>query len=283
MATQTDQPGIMLYWEAFELLNELGPTEIKEALSAIYQYAKDGTEPDFGGNRVLRITWVALRGSIDRNKAKYNQVRQARREAGQASAAKRAQTEPEATNVDFVEQIQQSSTNLTNVDFVEQTPTKGNKAQQTPTKGNKGEPCSTNPTIVTINETINGTINEAINETVNEAINGAGVKADKPPSAKRFTPPSADDVRAYCKEQGYNVDAERFVDYYASRGWMVGKAKMKDWRAAVRNWARDENSKPTPAPPARRDVTAGIYGHDTKVTREDFDKLLRMEAKIRGE
>lgn len=263
MATQTDQPGIMLYWEAFEILDELGPTEIKEALSAIYQYAKDGAEPDFGGNRVLRITWVALRGSIDRNKAKYNQVREARREAGRASAAKRAQTEPEATNVDFVEQ----------------TPTKGNKAQQAPTKGNKGEPCSTNPTIVTIN----GTINEAINETetINGTINEAGVKADKPPSAKRFTPPTVDDVMAYCRENDYGVDAERFIDYYSAKGWMVGKNKMKDWKAAVRNWAREDAQRP--APPARRDVTAGIYGHDMKPSREDFDKLLRMEAKIRGE
>jgi hypothetical protein len=257
MATQPEQPGVMLYWDAFELLNELGPTEAKEALTAIYQYAKDGAEPDFGGNRVLRITWVALRAGIDRNKAKYNQVREARREAGRASAAKRAS--------------EQEPTNSTNVDFVEQKSTKLNKAQQE----------STNPTIVTINDIVNETINEAINETVNGTINEEGVRADKPPRARRFTPPTADDVRAYCQEKGLELDAERFVDYYASRGWMVGKAKMKDWRAAVRNWARDEDKRSAPA--AKRDVNAGLYGHDMNPSREEFENLQRMAAKIRGE
>ena len=64
-----------------------------------------------------------------------------------------------------------------------------------------------------------------------------------------FTPPTLEDVQAYCKERGNKVDAERFIDYYASKGWLVGKAKMKDWKAAVRNWERSERSynrdKPT--------------------------------------
>ena len=54
--------------------------------------------------------------------------------------------------------------------------------------------------------------------------------------AKRFTPPSADDVAAYVREQGYHVNAERFVAFYEQKGWMVGKNRMKDWKAAVRNW-----------------------------------------------
>lgn len=52
----------------------------------------------------------------------------------------------------------------------------------------------------------------------------------------RFSPPTIDEVKAYCKERKNNVDAERFVDYYNSNGWMVGKNKMKDWKAAVRTW-----------------------------------------------
>lgn len=56
----------------------------------------------------------------------------------------------------------------------------------------------------------------------------------------RFVPPSVDDVRAYCRERGSRVDPEAFVDFYASKGWLVGKAKMKDWRAAVRTWERKQ-------------------------------------------
>lgn len=59
--------------------------------------------------------------------------------------------------------------------------------------------------------------------------------------AARFTPPTVDEVRNYCKERQNGVDAERFVDFYESKGWLVGKSKMKDWRAAVRNWERGEN------------------------------------------
>ena len=60
---------------------------------------------------------------------------------------------------------------------------------------------------------------------------------------KRFTPPSVDEVAAYCRERGNAVDAQRFVDFYASKGWKVGNAGMKDWHAAVRNWERQDNTK----------------------------------------
>ena len=55
----------------------------------------------------------------------------------------------------------------------------------------------------------------------------------------RFVPPTVDEVRAYCQEKHYmdRVNPNKFVDFYESKGWMVGKNKMKDWKAAVRNWA----------------------------------------------
>ena len=57
---------------------------------------------------------------------------------------------------------------------------------------------------------------------------------------KRFTAPTIEDVKAYCKERGNRVDPERFIDYYTSNGWKVGKNPMKDWKAAVRTWERSE-------------------------------------------
>lgn len=61
-------------------------------------------------------------------------------------------------------------------------------------------------------------------------------KADKPPTRHKFSPPTVEDVQAYCDEKGYAVDPGRFVDYYTSNGWRVGKNPMQDWRAAVRTW-----------------------------------------------
>ena len=55
---------------------------------------------------------------------------------------------------------------------------------------------------------------------------------------KRFTPPSEEEVRAYCNERNNGIDPGAFVDFYASKNWMVGKDKMSDWKAAVRTWER---------------------------------------------
>lgn len=66
-------------------------------------------------------------------------------------------------------------------------------------------------------------------------------EASPPTRTKRFTPPTVDEVRAYCKERGNGVDPQRFVDYYSSNGWMVGKTKMKDWKAAVRTWEQRDS------------------------------------------
>ncbi len=58
--------------------------------------------------------------------------------------------------------------------------------------------------------------------------------------AARFTPPTVDEVREYCRERGNSVDAERFVDFYTAKGWKVGKSPMKDWKAAVRTWEKGD-------------------------------------------
>lgn len=64
-----------------------------------------------------------------------------------------------------------------------------------------------------------------------------------------FKPPAIDEVREYCKERDNNVDAEAFVDFYTSKGWMVGKNRMKDWKAAVRQWERSQKPKTTVSKP----------------------------------
>ena len=59
----------------------------------------------------------------------------------------------------------------------------------------------------------------------------------------RFIPPTAEEVRIYCNERKNNVDPEQFVDFYESKGWYVGKNKMKSWKAAVRTWERERKQK----------------------------------------
>ena len=82
--------------------------------------------------------------------------------------------------------------------------------------------------------------------------------SEREETAKRFSTPTPDDIRSFCQEAGLQVDADRFCDYYASRGWKVGSSPMKDWRAAVRNWARrDAGQAPAPAQVKRN--SAGDY------------------------
>lgn len=63
--------------------------------------------------------------------------------------------------------------------------------------------------------------------------------------SKRFTKPTIEQIQSYINEKGYSVDAERFFDFYESKGWMVGKNKMKDWKACVRTWQGKEKPKQT--------------------------------------
>lgn len=85
--------------------------------------------------------------------------------------------------------------------------------------------------------------------------------------AKRFIPPTVDEVAAYCQERGNSLDPDAFVDFYASKGWMVGKNPMKDWKAAVRTWERSEG---------RGTSGAGNRVQPRATEEHGLDKLIRL-------
>lgn len=61
---------------------------------------------------------------------------------------------------------------------------------------------------------------------------------------KKFAPPSVEDVAAYCLERHNGIDPQAFVDHYEANGWMRGKTKLKNWKAAVRTWEQKRKTKP---------------------------------------
>jgi DNA-binding transcriptional MerR regulator len=63
-----------------------------------------------------------------------------------------------------------------------------------------------------------------------------------------FIVPSLQEVSAYCQERNNNVDSQKFFNFYESKGWMVGKNKMKDWKAAVRTWEDKSKSNQVEEP-----------------------------------
>lgn len=90
------------------------------------------------------------------------------------------------------------------------------------------------------------------------------------PQTQKFTPPTLGEVKIYCQERDNSVDPEKWFDFYSSKGWMIGKNKMKDWRAAVRTWEKSEqkNSGPPTVQRSKR--------YSEKDNR-DWEKILGIE------
>lgn len=75
-----------------------------------------------------------------------------------------------------------------------------------------------------------------------------------------FRPPTVQEVKAYCEQRGNSIDAEYFVDFYTSKNWMVGKNKMKDWRACVRTWERNSRQ----AKPVKQAEKNGFHNFEQR-------------------
>lgn len=90
-----------------------------------------------------------------------------------------------------------------------------------------------NTSLTKVNDPIEEKLKD--NTTINTTTN---ITSNKNKPASRFMPPTVEEVTNYCNERKNNIDPEQFVDYYASKGWFVGNTRMKDWKAAVRNWER---------------------------------------------
>jgi len=99
-------------------------------------------------------------------------------------------------------------------------------------------------------------------------------------SARRFTPPTLQEVTAYVAEKGYNVDPERFVDYYAARGWKIKGDSMKDWKAAVRNWHRTQRQDEPPKRPQGQEKTAQANRFINYQQRDvDLDAIITQQER----
>ena len=92
-----------------------------------------------------------------------------------------------------------------------------------------------------------------------------------------FQKPSLDDIRAYCISRANNVDPEQFFNFYESKGWMVGKSPMRDWRAAVRTWEKREKETPQrKRSPLTR--SESVFEHNLKVMDQMYGTNLHEKA-----
>lgn len=101
------------------------------------------------------------------------------------------------------------------------------------------------------------------NNTSNEYYKINNIGGQAPQTTKtNFKKPTLEEVKAYCIERKNSVDAQRFIDFYESKGWMVGKNKMKDWKASVRTWESKDKSK-------------AVVGSQAQFTEKEISKYAR--------
>lgn len=94
--------------------------------------------------------------------------------------------------------------------------------------------------------------------------------------SSRFQKPTLEEIREYCISRGNNVDPEQFLNFYESKGWVVGKSPMKDWRAAIRTWEKRENDSPRRRSPMTR--SESVFEHNIKVMDKMFGTDLHSQA-----
>lgn len=197
------KPGVMFYFDVRPCIKRLNLNEKGQLFEAILDYAESGIEPELDG--ALGIAWDFIQPRLDQDTERYgNKVLQKQYAAFVRELKKRG-----SVVVSFDEWK-----NMTDVE------------RDQLISGDIGRyPTPTSTSTSTSNS------------------NSREVYASSPPRAARFTPPSVEEVRVYCAERKNSVDPERFVDFYESKGWVVGKSKMKDWRAAVRSWERSDSQQ----------------------------------------
>lgn len=208
-----------------------------QAIKAALTYAETGEVPPL--EPLANVVFCAVRPSIDDSLREFEVIRERNRENGRKGGRPK---KPKTTDWD-IEKPEKPSCFFKNPEN-----------QKTEDRGQKIE--DRRKKIEDRRENIEG------------VIGGETETADKPPAQKnvvRFVKPSVEEVDDYFAQQGNEQQSQRFFDYYEANGWRVGKNPMRDWKAAARNWLRNQSQydkePPRPAspkPPAVEKIGTGL-------------------------
>lgn len=220
-----ERNSFVLYLDYWNHIERLSLKQRGILMTAIFSHAQDNEKPEM--DAVTSMAFSFISSQLDRDRDKWEETRRVRVEAGKKGGAVSGQKRKQTKQMlNLLETSEQSESNE-----------------------------AVNVT-VTDTVTVNGTV------TVNEK----NKTADKSPShsnSSRFIPPSVDQVKAYCIDRGNKIDPQVFVDFYTSKGWKVGKEKMKDWKAAVRTWECRDNTS--------NEISQEFHKHKTRIDRRIVD------------
>ena len=206
----------VLYTEYEQAFSELEPEEQGALIMAIFSYVRTGEVAPLSGGAAMAFLFI--RGQLDRDWEKYDEIREKRAEAGRKGGK---QTQANRANAYIAKQPQAKQAD-------------------------------------------NGNVYVSDNDSDN--VDGDGDvegHSGHPPGVAGWTPPTITEVKTFCSEQGLIVDAAKFVEHYASRGWLLGGGEpMTDWRTAVAGWAKRERGSHGSAAGARAQHIPGAADYD---------------------
>ena len=188
---------VKLFADDLIAAEELTYEEKGRLFEAVIMYASTGEKPNLPGNERFVFPWMKAR--IDREKEGIEERKEVRKKAAQSRWNKPEEDAEECKSV---------QTDANDASSYQDMQTDANDAiKKEERKKNKEERIKKKE------------------------------ESESKRACARFTPPTEKEVEDYCRENSLNVNAQRFVSFYASKGWKVGKESMKDWKAAVRGWA----------------------------------------------
>lgn len=203
--------------------------------TALLAYASGEPLPELGG--ATKMAFSFIRAQMDRDRKKYLEITEKRKEAGKRGGR------PKTTDLpDSLEKATGFPEAALEANGFDAAAPKAKKADGFARKQKNPEPVSDPDP----NPDPDPESNPDPTPFPDPEPKGQGQKRER--RIRAFTPPTVAEVLAYCEQRGNRVDGERFVDFYAAKGWMVGKNQMKDWKAAVRTWEKQDAWRPKSGP-----------------------------------
>lgn len=265
--SKKQRDSVVFYRSFYEAIKGLEPAQKATIYDAIFEFGLNGTEPQIDG--VAKAIFTLIKPQIIANNARYfngqkgGRPRKEDGENGSNEGENDDESDPEIepkTNQSKTKQKPKQ-----NLDLAKTQP----KVIQSETKAKPNE-----------NEKENVNENEKENVNVKDKENGGvGAKtigATSRGTHTRFCKPTVDEIRAYCAERSNNVDAQRFFDFYESKGWLVGRTPMKDWKACVRTWERDAVSSEQKPAETKRVLIGGKDMERRAYSQAELDGLFTL-------
>ena len=240
---------VRLYRNQCDALRHLPPDQFKASVLALWDYAMDETIPE--DDPIVMAMWLMAKPLLDQRTNKIDNGKKTTSTQKQLEATGK-QLEATGKQLEATgEQLE--ATHKQNEASGEQNEASGEQLEATQEQLEA-----------------NGHRKEKEKEKQEIYINNKRESTKE--KSGRFEPPTAPQVEQYCAENGYtNVDPQRFIDFYASKGWMVGANHMKDWKAAVRNWNRSQ----------RQESTAKSKNRFNNFKQRDYD-FTNLEKQLLG-